>query len=272
MILRMMNRNRGYWLGLVFLLCGLVATSVWFYKLQLWRGSPVVQPSAANTQPTTAATQVADDADEPSPQDAAVTKNLDHHLPELRFNANRLSEVIDFLRDVTGTKIDVDWDALAKAGISRDAPVTARLHDIKFSKVLDLIFKSVETADVKLGYRIINGVLMVSTRPALSKFDMTSNYDIADLLFLSPGATPSEADRANRLDELKKYITDNVDTNSWKDNGGYVGTISEGSAKNVLVISQTPENQRAIRLLLAKLRESRKQDPQGFPEVPALAP
>ena len=46
-------------------------------------------------------------------------------MPELHFNANAFADVVEFLRDVTGANIYVDWPALERASISRDAPVTA---------------------------------------------------------------------------------------------------------------------------------------------------
>ena len=64
------------------------------------------------------------------------------------------------------------------------------------------------------------------------------------------------ADRANRVDEIKKYITDNVNTNTWKDNGGDVGSISSSPLRAVLLITQTPEAHRQIQSVLDSLRAS----------------
>jgi general secretion pathway protein D len=232
-------------------------------------------------------------------EDAALQAQLDHHLPEVRFNANGLSDVIDFLRDVTGTNIYVDWAALERASIAKDAPVTARLRDIKFSKALELIFKSVEGEDDdhKLGYTLDEGVITISTKKELNKNTVTRKYDINDLLFVAPdytnapdlslqsasqgqsaggggggggassqnlfsGNTQSSnnnnngQDRANRVDEIKKYITDNVDTNTWKDNGGDVGSISSSPLRAVLLITQTPEAHHKIQSVLDSLRAS----------------
>jgi type II secretory pathway component GspD/PulD (secretin)/tetratricopeptide (TPR) repeat protein len=231
-------------------------------------------------------------------EDAALQAQLDRHLPELRFNANGLSDVIEFLRDVTGANIYVDWAALERASIAKDAPVTARLRDIKFSKALELIFKSVEGEDDdhKLGYTLDEGVITISTKKELNKNTVTRRYDINDLLFVAPDYTnapqlslqtagqgqtaggggggaqqgqglfnntggqqnPQQQgqDRANRVDEIKKYITDNVDTNTWKDNGGDVGSISSSPLRAVLLITQTPEAQRKIQSVLDSLRAS----------------
>jgi hypothetical protein len=57
------------------------------------------------------------------------------------------------------------------------------------------------------------------------------------------------------LDQLKKVLTDGVDPLSWKDNGGTSGWIS--SLNGQLFITQTAENQAAVRDMLTELRKGR---------------
>jgi type II secretory pathway component GspD/PulD (secretin)/tetratricopeptide (TPR) repeat protein len=230
-------------------------------------------------------------------EDQALQAQLDRHLPEVRFNANALSDVIDFLRDVSGANIYVDWKALEAASIARDAPVTAKLRDIKFSKALELIFKSVEgdDDDHKLGYTVDEGVITISTRKELNKNTVTRRYDINDLLFVAPDYnnapsldissagqgqsagggggggsssqnlfsggtntqdTANNNNREQRIDEIKQYIQQNVDPNSWKDSGGDVGSVSSSPLRAILLITQTPENQHKIVSVLDSLRAS----------------
>jgi general secretion pathway protein D len=245
--------------------------------------------------------EVADDRGDDT-EDAALQALMDKKLPELRFNANGLADVIEFLRDVTGANIYVDWAALERASIAKDAPVTARLRDIKFSKALEIIFKSVEGEDDdhRLGYTLDEGVILITTKKELNKNVVTRRYDVNDLLFVPQDAANAPSlslqnagqgqtagggqggggaqqgqglfqdqgnnnqnnqqqqtqDRANRVDEIKKYITDNVDTNTWKDNGGDTGSISSSPLRAVLLITQTPEAHRKIQSVLDSLRAS----------------
>jgi hypothetical protein len=67
--------------------------------------------------------------------------------------------------------------------------------------------------------------------------------------------TPKETALANRADEVKKLIIDAVATSSWKDNGGDMGSISVFNGQ--LIVTQTPENQKAIQSFLDDLRRSR---------------
>ena len=232
-------------------------------------------------------------------EDAALQALLDRKLPELRFNANSFSDVIDFLRDITGANIYVDWKSLEAASISRDAPVTTKLRDIKFSKALKLIFKNVEgeQEDQKLGYAIDEGVITITTQRELDKQAVTRRYDINDLLFVArdyndaPSLDLSQiqgqsasggggggggssqnlfgnanggqnnqqeqaGQRQQRIDDIRKYIIDNVAPTSWKDNGGDIGSVSSSPLQPVLLIRQTPENQREIQKVLDSLRAS----------------
>jgi hypothetical protein len=68
---------------------------------------------------------------------------LDRRLPEIHLHGQAFSDVIDFLRDVSGSKIEVDWPSLKKAGVNQDTPVTARLSNIRTSKALETLVSQV---------------------------------------------------------------------------------------------------------------------------------
>ncbi len=231
-------------------------------------------------------------------EDSGLTALLDRRLPEVRFTSNTLNDVIEFLRDTMGANIYVDWKSLEAANILKDAPVSVRLHDIKFSKALEIIFKNVngDDADHQLGYTVDEGVITISTKKVLNQNTVTRRYDINDLLFVPPdynqapqldlqnatqgqqggqgggGGSNSQSlfqtgnqnqqngqgqqTREERIDEIKKYISDNVDPTSWKDAGGEVGSISSSPLRAILLITQTPESQRKIVSVLDSLRAS----------------
>ena len=73
---------------------------------------------------------------------AVAAQLLEKQLPEIRFQEVALTDVIDFLRDTTQANIFVNWKALEVAGIDRSAPVSTRLKNVKFSKVLRTILES----------------------------------------------------------------------------------------------------------------------------------
>ena len=91
--------------------------------------------------------------------DQAVAAQLDRRLPDIKFEAVGFSDVIDFLRDLTSANIFVNWRALEAAGVDKNAPVTARLRDVPFSKVLRTILDDVSGGTTKLDYTIDEGVI-----------------------------------------------------------------------------------------------------------------
>lgn len=219
--------------------------------------------------------------------DRVVQAQLDRQLPELSFEGVGFSDVIDFLRDVSGANLFVNWKNLAAAGIDDATPITVRLRNIKFSKALSVILDSAGGGKAKLGYGVDNGVITISTADDLSKNVIVRVYDIRDLIVaipdfdpkqdpkddvaapkIRPPATqPADAQSASKYDGKKvpsrneivesivKLIEDTVATDSWKSNGGSVGALRE--LQGQLIVTQTPENHREIVILLEQLRESR---------------
>jgi hypothetical protein len=92
----------------------------------------------------------------------ALAAQLEKRLPEINFQGQGFADVIDFIRDVSGANIFVDWRALEKAGIKKDAPVTARLKDVKFRTALDKILESIGTEKVKVGWKADQGVITIA--------------------------------------------------------------------------------------------------------------
>jgi protein involved in polysaccharide export with SLBB domain/beta-lactamase regulating signal transducer with metallopeptidase domain len=95
--------------------------------------------------------------------DPKTKAQLERELPEVNFEAIALSDVIDFLRDVTTANIFVNWNALEAAGIDRNTPVTLRLRNVAFGKVLDLLLAAVSGGtNTTLAYTVDQGVISIS--------------------------------------------------------------------------------------------------------------
>lgn len=217
-------------------------------------------------------------------QDQEVTAQLERRLPEINLNNVAFSDAVDFLRDVSQANFYVEWRTLEGAGIAKDTLVTVRLRDVKLSKVLDTILRDVGGA-VKLGYTIDEGVITISTDEQLASNVITRVYDIRDLIINIPdfdnapdfnlqagggsgggggqqlfsGGGGNEEDegptRTELVDQIIQLIQDTIASDSWKDNGGAVGSVRE--LQGQLIVTQTPENQRQLVRLLEQLRETR---------------
>ena len=83
--------------------------------------------------------------------------------------------MVDFLRDVSGASIFVNWRALETAGVDRNTPVTLDIGQTPLSEVLDkLLAQAAGEAHgkkSKLGYAVDEGVIVISTEEDLKKFD-----------------------------------------------------------------------------------------------------
>jgi hypothetical protein len=131
----MTYRNMRVWVGV-----GLVAFALTVHG----------QPRAAERRP----------ADVGVPDEKALAAQLEKPLPEINFQGQGFADVIDFLRDVSAANIFVDWRALEKAGIDKNAPVTARLRNVKLKTALDKVLESVAPKN-KLGWKADQGVITI---------------------------------------------------------------------------------------------------------------
>jgi hypothetical protein len=219
---------------------------IWLLSIALPLPVVAAEPgrSAATSQP--ASTIVIDDD---AQANAAAEAILERHLPELHFNATKFPDVSDFLRDVTGANLFVDWTALESAGISRDAPVTAKLRDVKFSTALDLVLQSV-SVNVEVVYTIQSGVITLTTADRAAQRIVVKTYDVSALANTGPG-----------VDALRLMIMNNIDAASWRSNGGSVGAIS--IFKDKLIVTHDALTQRKIDTLLRSL--ARNNSPPNEP-------
>jgi hypothetical protein len=79
----------------------------------------------------------------PDKLDARSRTLLDRPLPEVKFDAVGLGDVIEFMKDVNGAPINVDWKALETAGVDRNAKVNVRVYGVPFGQAMRLILLSV---------------------------------------------------------------------------------------------------------------------------------
>ncbi len=189
----------------------------------------------------------------PAASASTLSRQLGKTLPELRFDGVALNDAIDFLRDVSGANITVNWKALSEQGVTPDSPLTLKLRNVSLRKGLDLILSEAGAGD-KLGWTTDQNVVEISTRELIDSKMYTRVYPIEDLLLLVPdfagprisltengsgnsgssSGTASSSEniletpppeekpktRAERADELVALIRDVVRPEIWVENGG----------------------------------------------------
>jgi hypothetical protein len=184
--------------------------------------------------------------------DAAVHAALDKRLPELRFDNVGFSDVVDFLRDVTGTNIFVNWKKIEAAGIDRNTPVSARLGDVPFRKALRVVLDNLSDR-VKLDFTVDEGVISISTAEDLQSNIVTMTYDVRGLADWRKNAAPATRP-SDAKDPLIGMITGSIAPATWGKDGP--GQINEHDGQ--LIVTATQENHKLIANLLDNLKRLAK--------------
>lgn len=91
-----------------------------------------------------------------------TAKRLNQKLPKLDFANVPLELVIQFMREVSGVPICVDWGALSKVKCLKTTEVNVHLVDVTFRVALRVILDDVGGAN-DLDYSIANGMVVIST-------------------------------------------------------------------------------------------------------------
>ncbi|MGA2232181.1 MAG: M56 family metallopeptidase [Tepidisphaeraceae bacterium] len=189
---------------------------------------------------------------------------LDTVLPESNFFNVPFDQVIDYLRDTTKANIFVDARTLEAAGVDRSTPITLKLHNVKLSKALEAILSMVG-GQTRLAYENDQGVITISTADHFTRVN-TQIFDVRDLIEPLPNSKETSEDL---LKDLTKLVTQLVAPASWKSNGGKFGMISVVPGNGQLLVTQTPENQRAILDVLDKIREeAQRGEMRAFALIP----
>jgi general secretion pathway protein D len=226
-----------------------------------------------------------------SERDRAVRRQMQETvLQKVDFDGIAFSDVVDFLREVSGLNIYVNWNSLQTVGIDQSVPVNVNLTNVSFEKVLTTVLDDVGGVAAQLGYVIDEGVITVSTQEDLSRKTVTRVYDILDLIhpvpdFSAPdlelgeqeegggfgdggdggggglfgddgdgdGGEAVSVSRSGMVESIVMLIQETIDPNSWRPTGD-IGSVRELGGQ--LVITQTAQNHQSIVNLLNQLREA----------------
>jgi uncharacterized membrane protein YgcG len=119
---------------------------------------------------------------------SALRHQLNATLPEVKFDGVSLADAIDFLRDVSGANITVNWKALEGEGVSKDATINVKLRSISLRHALDIILG--ETGGTgKIGFTYEENVIEITTQELIDSKMYTQIYPIQDLIMEVPDFT-----------------------------------------------------------------------------------
>jgi hypothetical protein len=185
--------------------------------------------------------------DLPEKLEALIRRPIDR----VDFNGVPFDQAIDSLQKMTGVIISVDWKTLADANVSRTAPVSVRTRDVPLPSVFDLLFAKPINGTL-VDYGVQDGIIVISTREEAAKDVIMRLYDVYDMRDFM--AQANESGREQVVDNMVELITDTIDPESWRDNGGMIGSIRE--LRGRLLVTQTWSNHERIAEDLYALRKS----------------
>jgi hypothetical protein len=112
------------------------------------------------------------------------TRALDRTLPEVRFDNVGLADAVEFLRDISGANIHVNWRAIEELGVDQDTPINMRLRNVTLRKTLQLMLA--EAGAGFLTFHVDEGVVHITTRELAERVMYTRVYNVEDLLVEIP--------------------------------------------------------------------------------------
>ncbi len=122
-----------------------------------------------------------------SPQQAMWAK-----ISAVKFEGTTLRECFDWLGEVLGTNLFVDWGALKEAGVEPDQPINLKLRWVRVPRLLQLIFQETGHGEA-LAHHISGNILVITSRAKADAEIFTRVYPVQDLVL-----QPSKVDRVDR--------------------------------------------------------------------------
>lgn len=209
-------------------------------------------------------------------QDREIRKLLDTKELSMDFDDMPFREVIDYLRGAANINIYIDPEVYKTYQDEDALKVDLTVTNLKISAILNWMLTPKD-----LGYRILNGVLVISTKKKMAENSQLRLYNVRDLtgklndfpamdidLSETSGGTAGGATRGAQMvnpedtdarpattiteDQLTKLIKDNIAKNTWEGEGQNSIDIRHGT----LIIRHTPETHRQIESLLNDLRKT----------------
>lgn len=119
---------------------------------------------------------------------AGARAQLGVSVADIHFSGTALVDAVEYVRDVSGANITVNWKALEEAGVSKDSPVNIRLRGVTVRKALDLILAEASGGD-KLSFDVDQNVIEITTRELVDSKMYTRVYPIQDLIMDVPDFT-----------------------------------------------------------------------------------
>jgi hypothetical protein len=172
---------------------------------------------------------------------------LEMRLPEAKLTNVTLADALDFLRDIGGANIIVDWKALDALNIGKDTPININLHSVRLAKVLSLVLSEAAPGDL-LTFYVDENVIQITSRAEADKKLIVIVYNVMDLL--------AEQDPFEPLQLSDTFLSSGgPQVQGGSGTGGNTSaTIFSGNAGTATTITKQEEADKLIKLIETIIR------------------
>jgi len=155
---------------------------------------------------------------------ASAARALNGEIANINLVGVSFVDAIDYLRDLSGANINVNWRLLQDKNVTKDTQVHVRLRSVSMRKALQLILDEAG-GSTPLTYFIDQGVIEITTQEAADSKLVTRVYDVGDLIVDIP-------DFAGPSMNLQQNSNTNNSTNGGGNSGGGSGLFSSSNNNN----------------------------------------
>ena len=153
-------------------------------------------------------------------QGVSTATQMDLVLPNTVMHAVPMRDAIQYLRNMTGANIFVNWNALQSAGIANITPITLHLRNVSMRKILSVMLQEASPSAGLVDY-VNQNVLTITTRQEANTHLVTRVYPVGDLVMTVPNFTAPTFNLQNQSN------TSGVQVSSGSSGGGGGGGSSD---------------------------------------------
>ena len=113
---------------------------------------------------------------------------MDTVLPDTVMHNVPIRDAVQYLRNMTGANIFVNWSALNAAGISNITPITLHLRNVTMRKIVSVMLQQASPSAALVDY-VSQNVLTITTRQEANLHLTTHVYPVGDLVMTIPNFT-----------------------------------------------------------------------------------
>ena len=174
--------------------------------------------------------------------DRQTRTKLQKRLEKVPLTGIEFKSAVDYLREVSGLNILVNWGALKMESEEIQVrEINVVLNNVTVEQALQAILEDAGGGVVQIGYVVKDGIVTISTMDRIRAVVTLEVYDVRDMI---------DRTEPEEMESFIEMLTTSVDREFWYPNGN--ATIND--TNGLLVIRNMPPNHEEIRKLLAKLR------------------